>query len=58
MTKTELKTAIDKAGGVRSHGASEWNEAFNQYNQANRNAQLRRGTCGSCYRKVYEWLSQ
>lgn len=58
MTKAELKAAIDKTGGARDHRAAEWNEAFNQYNQANKNAQLKRGPCGSCYRKVYEWLSK
>lgn len=57
MTKGELKAAIDKAGGLRDHRAPEWNEAFNQYNQANKSAQLRKGSCGSCFRKVYQWLS-
>lgn len=58
MTKTELKNAIDKAGGVREHRTNEWNEAFNEYNKANPTSQLRKGSCGSCFRKVYEWLSK
>lgn len=58
MTKAELKSAIDKAGGVKEHRTKEWDEAFKEYNATHPNDQRRRGSCGPCYRKVYEWLSQ
>lgn len=60
MTKSEVKSIIDKAGGARDHQSPSWNDAFNLYNQApeNRYSQLRKGSCGSCFRKVYEWLSK
>jgi len=58
MTKAELKAAIDAGGGVREHRTHAWEEAFQQFNQSNPKRTLRRGSCGSCYRAVYEWLTK
>jgi hypothetical protein len=58
MSKAELKAAIDAGGGVKEHRTPAWDEAFKQYNIANPRNTLRRGSCGSCYRKVYEWMSR
>lgn len=58
MTKSEIKSAIDAAGGVKEHRSPTWDEAFKLFNSDNKNSPLKRGSCGSCYRKVYEWLSR
>lgn len=58
MSKAELKSAIDAAGGVKEHRTTQWDEAFKQYNAANPHDQRRRTSCGPCYRKVYEWLAR
>lgn len=58
MTKQEVRAILEPKGGARDHSSSEWNEAFRLYNEANKYAQLRRGSCGSCYRKVWEWLTK
>jgi hypothetical protein len=58
MTKAELKSVMESKGAPRDHAPKEWDEAFRMYNEANKSQQLRRGACGSCYRKVWEWMSR
>jgi hypothetical protein len=63
MTKEQIKNALQTKKGNSSvansdwHREPEWNDAFNLYNQSNRD-KLKRGSCGSCYRKVWEWLQK
>lgn len=63
MTKAEVKAKLQTKLGTRTISNSdwyrepEWNDAFNLYNSANSN-KLKRGSCGSCYRKVWEWLQK
>jgi hypothetical protein len=69
MTRAELKAVIDAGGGIKgciygykdpkkAQWEAAWHEAFNQYNAVNPKQTLRFSSCGSCKRKVHEWLSK
>jgi len=56
MTKEQLRAIMQAKNASRDHSVPEWNEAFNQYNAANPTRQLKKGSCGSCFRSVWDWL--
>lgn len=58
MTKQELKDVMIQKNASRDHSVIEWNEAFNQYNAANPTRQVRKGSCGTCFRSVWDWLQK